>query len=268
MQKVSSKIDLSDATDVESSKGTPETTPTTVTTVDETSENLETTTITTKDGKLFIKLGTYFEPQVFNEVLEYICTEKVCWNQNTDPFHLLKVKEAAEYFKLERLSQLCRSYLNPQENIKIPPSSWLDNMKWAFENLRQGKNDMSDVYLVCRGDGKDVSIPCHSFILMNSCKYFKDKWEKELKVLYFDEIKESELLKVLKYIYCRELEIDALELPAIWFLSNEFQLSSLKLEMESIIKSNLTKQNAPFIQEIAKKLKDQKIIELCDVLLK
>jgi hypothetical protein len=127
---------------------------------------------------------------------------------------------------------------------------------------------MSDAIIVCRGDGKDVNVPCHSVVLIHSCKYFKEKWKTNVNVLYFDDIKESEMLILLKYIYCRELEVDTKELPVIWFLSNEFELGTLKEELENIIKSNLTKENAPFVKEIAKKIKAQKIIELCDYLLK
>jgi hypothetical protein len=94
--------------------------------------------IVQKDGNYEIILGKKIEPKVLNEVLNYMYTEKVIWNKNTDPQYLVKVKEAAEYFQLGRLKQLCLLFLYPDEDIVIPPSKWLNNMKWGFENLRTG----------------------------------------------------------------------------------------------------------------------------------
>lgn len=98
----------------------------------------------------------------FKEVLEYIYTDRVAWDKNTDPFLISEVKNSAQYLHLDRLAAICDTYLDKSKNVTVPESTWWKNMKWAFENLRVGKNSLSDFTIVVKDGEKTVDIPCHA----------------------------------------------------------------------------------------------------------
>eukprot|EP01080_Neovahlkampfia_damariscottae_P002644 gene2644-3841_t len=231
---------------------------------------------TNKEGKLEITLDKRVTSRAFKEVLEYLYTDRVSWDRDTDSNLISEVKEAAKYLQLDRLAIICETYLDRTKNVAVPDSTWWKNMKWAFENLRTGDNAMSDLTLICKGsDGQDVQVPCHAVILTSACKYFHsmllgeiDNEEKKTMKITVEEATEKQMLSILKYIYTREFEVDIKDVIGVWILSNKFLLEDLQVECESLIMKNINKDNVKDIRKIAEMVQSKRIMELCDDMVK
>lgn len=228
-----------------------------------------------KDGKLEISLDKKVSSRAFKEVLEYLYTDRVSWDRETDINLIRETQEAAKYLQIERLNAICETYLDRQKNISVPDSTWWKNMKWAFENLRTGDNSMSDLTLVCKADGKEVIVPCHAIILTSACKYFHsillgdiDNEEKKTMKIVIEDATEKQLNSILKFIYTREFDVDIKDVIGVWILSNKFLLEDLQVECESMIMKNITKDNVKDIKKIAEMVQSKRIIELCDDMIK
>src|SRR5690606_12635721 len=157
-----------------------------------------------------------------------------------------EVQEAAKYLQLKRLETICETYLDRTKNVAVPDSTWGKNMKWAFENVRTGEYSMSDLTLICKGDGKDVAVPCHAVMLTSACKYFHgmllgdvDNEEKKTMKSVIEDATEKQMLAILKYIYTREFDVDINDVVGVWILSNKFLLEDLQVECESLIMKNI-----------------------------
>lgn len=213
--------------------------------------------------------------KAFKEVLEYIYTDRVAWTKDTDTQLIQDVKSAASYLQLERLVAICDSHLDKTKNVTIPESSWWKNMKWAFENLRSGKNSLSDLTLICKGGEKPVEVMAHACIVCAASKYFFTMLlgdvpteEAKTKKVTIDDATESQMLSILKYIYSKEFDVDVKDVVGVWILSNKFVLEDLQVECESMILKNLTKDTAKDIKKVAELLQSKRIIEQCDEKLK
>lgn len=161
------------------------------------------------------------------------------------------------------------------KNIAVPESTWWKNLKWAFENLREGEYSLSDLTLICKGDGKDVHVPCHAVILTAACKYFygillgeRDNEEKKTMQIVIEDATEKQMLSILKYIYTREFDVDINDVVGVWILSNKFLLEDLQVECESMIVKNISKENVQDIMKIAEMVQSKRVIELCMDLVK
>jgi hypothetical protein len=230
---------------------------------------------TLPDGKFQITLDKRVTSKAFKEILEYLYTDRVSWDRDTDLALIREVQEAAKYLQLERLVAICETYLDRTKNIAVPDSTWWKNMKWAFENLRTGPYNMSDLTLVCQGGEKEVEVPCHAVILTSACKYFHgmllgdvDNEEKKTMRIVIEDATESQMLAILKYIYTREFEVDINDVVGVWILFNKFLLEDLQVECESMIMKNITKDNVHDIKKIAEMVQSKRIIELCDDVIK
>lgn len=148
-------------------------------------------------------------------------------------------------------------------------------MKWAFENLREGPFSMSDLTLICKGDGKDAKVPCHAVVLTAACKYFHgmllgdvDNEEKKTMQITIEEATEKQMLAILKYIYTREFDVDINDVVGVWILANKFLLEDLQVECESMIMKNITKENVQDIKKIAEMVQSKRVLELCEDIIK
>jgi hypothetical protein len=228
-----------------------------------------------KEGKLEIALDKRVTNRAFKEVLEYLYTDRVSWDRDTDPNIIREVQDAAKYLQIERLASICETYLDRSKTVSVPDSSWWKNMKWAFENLRNGDNSMSDLTLICKGDGKEVIVPCHAVILTSACKYFHsmllgdvDNDEKKSMKIVVEDATEKQMLSILKYIYTREFDVDIKDVIGVWILSNKFLLEDLQVECESMIMKNINKENVKDIKKIAEMVQSKRISDLCEEFLK
>jgi len=229
-----------------------------------------------EDGSLDVTFDkTKVSENAYKEVLEYIYTDRVGWNKDTDPELIKSVKDAATYLALDRLVAICDSHLDKTKNVTIPESVWWKNMKWAFENLRTGKNSLSDLTLICKGGEKPIEVMCHACIVCAASKYFFTMLlgdvpteEAKTKKVTLDDATESQILSILKYIYSKEFEVDVKDVVGVWILSNKFVLEDLQVECESMILKNLTKDTAKDIKKVAELLQSKRIIEQCDEKLK
>lgn len=227
--------------------------------------------------------------RAFEQVLEYLYTDRVNWDKDTDRGLIEETKEvrgrqavadrwaakrerlsagraaaalpslcccfanyfaaavarffchsqAAQYFHIKRLEAICDQYLDSSKNVAVPESTWWKNMKWVFENLREGDFAMSDLTLICRGDGYDVPVPCHAIVLTAACKYFHgmllgevNNEEKKTMQIVVEEATEKQMLSILKYIYTREFDVDIGDVVGVWILANKFLLEDLQVECE------------------------------------
>jgi hypothetical protein len=240
-------------------------------------ENIDTTgtTISTVEGRAQITLDKRVTNKAFKEVLEYLYTDKVSWDKDTDKDLIKETQEAAKYLGLNRLEIIAETYLDKTKNVAVPESTWWKNMKWAFENLR-GKGDnkdynMSDLTLVCKGDGHDVEVPCHAVILTSACKYFHgmllgdvDNEEKKTMRITIDDATEKQMEAILQYVYTREFNVDVNDVVGVWILANKFLLEDLQVECESMIMKNINTDNVKDIKKIAEMVQSKRIIELCE----
>jgi hypothetical protein len=208
----------------------------------------------------------------FKEVLEYIYTDRVAWDKNTDPFLISEVKNAAQYLHLDRLAAICDTYLDKTKNVTVPESTWWKNMKWAFENLRTGKTSLSDLTIVVKeGGDKTVDVPCHACVLCAASDYFFKillgeavTEERKTMRVAVDDASEQNILTILKYIYCKEFDVTEKDVASVWVLSNKFNLEDLQVECESLIMKHLTKDNAKDFKQVAEVLGSKRISEMCD----
>lgn len=130
---------------------------------------------------------------------------------------------------------------------------------------------MSDLQLICQGDGEDRIVKCHAIILTSACKYFHsillggvDNEEKSNMKIVVPEATEKQMLSILKYIYSREFEVDINDVIGVWTLSNKFLLEDLQVECESMITKNITIDNAEDIKKVAELVGSKRIIEICN----
>jgi len=144
-------------------------------------------------------------------------------------------------------------------------------MKWVYENLRGGKYDMTDLTLICQGDGEDRIVKCHAVVVTSACKYFHsmllgdvDNEEKESMRIVIPDATEKQMLAILKYIYTREFEVDINDVVGVWILSNKFLLEDLQVECESMIMKNINEKNVSDIKKIAEMVGSKRILELCN----
>jgi hypothetical protein len=131
-------------------------------------------------------------------------------------------------------------------------------MEWAFENLRTDKWSLSDLTLVCKGDGKEVEVPCHAVVLTNACKYFHgmllgdvDNEQKRTMRIALEDVTERQMLAILKYIYTRKFDVDIDDVIGVWIHAHKFLLEDLQVECESLIMKNIKKENVDAIKQIA-----------------
>jgi len=236
-------------------------------------QNIDTsgTTITTVEGRAQITLDKRVTNKAFKEVLEYLYTDKVSWDKDTDKDLIKETQEAAKYLGLTRLDIIAETFLDKTKNVAVPESTWWKNMKWAFENLRKGDYNMSDLTLICKGDGKDVDVPCHAVILTSACKYFHgmllgdvDNEEKKTMKIVIDDATEKQMEAILKYVYTREFDVDVNDVVGVWILANKFLLEDLQVECESMIMKNINSENVNDIKKIAEMVQSKRIIELCE----
>lgn len=229
------------------------------------------TAITIIDGKQQIVLDKKVTHKAFKEVLEYLYTDKVSWDKDTEKDLIKETQEAAKYLQLERLEIIAETYLDKTKNVAVPESTWWKNMKWAFENLRTGKWNLSDLTLVCKEEDKDVDVPCHAVILTSACKYFHgmllgdvDNEQKKTMRIEIEDATEKQMLAILKYIYTREFEVEVDDVVGVWIAAHKFLLEDLQVECESMIMKNITKDNVEEIKKIAEMVQSKRIIELCE----
>jgi hypothetical protein len=229
-----------------------------------------TTITTTPDGRTQIVLDKRVTSRAFKEVLEYLYTDKVSWDKDTDIDLIKETQEAAKYLGLKRLEIIAETYLDKTKNVAVPESTWWKNMKYAFENLRSGDTDLSDLVLVCKEDNKEVEVRCHAVILTSACKYFHgmllgdvDNEEKRTMRIVIEDASEQQMLAILKYIYTREFDVDVNDVVGVWILAHKFLLEDLQVECESMIMKNITKDNVADIKKIAEMVQSRRIIELC-----
>lgn len=230
-----------------------------------------TTISTTPDGRTQIVLDKRVTNRAFKEVLEYLYTDKVSWDKDTDIDLIKETQEAAKYLQLKRLEVIAETYLDKTKNVAVPESTWWKNMKYAFEQLRSGETDLSDLTLVCKGDDKVVEVRCHAVILTSACKYFHgmllgdvDNEEKKTMRITIDDATEQQMLAILKYIYTREFDVDVNDVVGVWILAHKFLLEDLQVECESMIMKNINKENVGDIKKIAEMVQSKRIIELCN----
>jgi hypothetical protein len=182
-----------------------------------------------------------------------------------------EVKIAATYLQLERLVLICESHLEKEKTVMIHDSTWWENMKWAFENLRQEDMfDCTDIKIKCN-DGKVVK--AHSLIICCTCDYFMKLFgqhgeeieteEKKTKTVQFDLVDSTQMECVLKYLYTKEFKVDIKDIVPVWLMSDKLQISALQDECESTIMNNLTKETLEDIQKIAEGLNSKKVIDAC-----
>jgi len=235
--------------------------------------NIDTTgtSISTVDGKMQITLDKKVTHKAFREVLEYLYTDKVSWDKDTEKDLIKETQEAAKYLSLERLEIIAETYLDKTKNVAVPESTWWKNMKWAFENLRTGKWNLSDLTLICNEDDKTVEVPCHAVILTSACKYFHgmllgdvENEQKKTMRIEIEDATEKQMLAILKYIYTREFEVEVDDVVGVWILAHKFLLEDLQVECESMIMKNITKENVEEIKKIAEMVQSKRIIELCE----
>jgi hypothetical protein len=172
---------------------------------------------------------------------------------------------------MDRLVAICDSHLDKTKNVTIPESTWWKNMKWAFENLRDGEKSLSDLTLVCAGGDKPVDVTCHACIVCAASKYFftlllgeVPTEEAKTKKVTLEDATESQILSILKYIYSKEFDVDVNDVVGVWILSNKFVLDDLQVECESLIMKNLNKESAADIKKVAELLGSKRIAEMCD----
>jgi hypothetical protein len=229
-----------------------------------------------EDGTLDITFDkSKVSEKAFKEILEYIYTDRVGWNKDTDSQLIQDVKSAAQYLQLDRLVAICDSHLDKTKNITIPESLWWKNMKWAFENLRTGKTSVADLTLICKGGDKPVDVMAHACIVCAASKYFFTMLlgdvpteEAKTKKVVIDDATESQMNSILKYIYSKEFDVDVKDVVGVWILANKFVLEDLQVECESMILKNLNKDNAKDIKKVAELLQSKRIMEQCDEKLK
>jgi hypothetical protein len=160
---------------------------------------------------------------------------------------------------LKRLEIIAETYLDKTKNVAVPESTWWKNMKYAFENLRSGDTDLSDLVLVCKEDNKEVEVRCHAVVLTSACKYFHgmllgdvDNEEKRTMRIVIEDASEQQMLAILKYIYTREFDVDVDDVIGVWILAHKFLLEDLQVECESMIMKNITKDNVADIKRLLK----------------
>jgi hypothetical protein len=172
---------------------------------------------------------------------------------------------------MKRLECICETFLDKSKTTTIPESTWWDNMKWTFENLRKKEYNMCDLTLVCK-DGKNVvEVPCHAVILTAACKYFYgmllgniENEEKKTMRIEIEDITEKQMESILKFIYTREFDVGMEDVVGVWVKSNKFLLDDLQIECESMITKNINKDNVEVIKEIAEMVQSKRIIEVCE----
>ncbi|KAL0485674.1 kelch-like protein [Acrasis kona] len=233
------------------------------------------TAISTVEGRAQITLDKKVTNKAFKEVLEYLYTDKVSWDKDTDKDLIKETQEAAKYLGINRLDIIAETFLDKTKNVAVPESTWWKNMRWAFENLRRGQYSMSDLTLICRGDGSDVEVPCHAVILTSACKYFHgmllgdvDNEEKKTMKIVIEDATEKQMEAILKYVYTREFDVEVNDVVGVWILANKFLLEDLQVECESMIMKNINTDNVVDIKKIAEMVNSKRIIELCEDILK
>lgn len=223
------------------------------------------------NGKMRIVLDRRVTTRAFREVMEYLYTDRVAWDRETDKSLIQETKEASQYLRLNRLELICETYLDSTRNVAIPDSKWWKNMKWAFEHLREGDFSLSDLTLICRGDGRDVAIPCHAVVVTAACKYFYgmllgdvNNDEKRTMRIVIDDATERQMMSILRYIYTREFDVDIADLISVWMLANKFLLEDLQVECESLVMKNASMENVDDIRRLAEMVQSTRVMELCD----
>jgi predicted transcriptional regulator len=184
-----------------------------------------------------------------------------------------EVREAAKFLHLKRLEQICGNYLDKTIQITEKGNKFLENLEWAYNNLRSGKYDLTDFQFVCK-DNKIVR--CHACVLVAASKYFDTllasgsvQSEEKKKMEIVVEETEQQIQTVLRYIYTRQLvEFKMEDIVPIWILANKFMLEDLLLDCEAIILRNISKDNAADIKKIAEMFKtsdmSERLISVCN----
>jgi len=223
------------------------------------------------NDEIEIILDERITPESFLQILEYLYTDKVSWDDTTDINFIKEIKIAANYLCLDRLEKICDSYIDTNSDVIIPESQWWENMKWAFENLRSGIYDLTDFTLICKDEDTVENVKCHSVILANACKYFhamllgdSDNEEKKKRQTVVEDCSKKQMESILKYIYTREFAVDTDDVVGVWVISNKFLLEDLQIECENLIMENITKENVLDIKKIAEMIQSEKILEMCE----
>ena len=130
---------------------------------------------------------------------------------------------------------------------------------------------MTDLALICQGDGEDRVVKCHAVIVTSACKYFHtlllgdvNNDEKESMRIVIPDATEKQMLSILKYIYTKEFEVDINDVVGVWILSNKFLLEDLQIECESMIMKNINSKNVSDIKKIAEMVGSKRILEVCE----
>jgi hypothetical protein len=178
------------------------------------------------------------------------------------------VKIASNYLQLDRLEKICDSYLEPEKEISIPKSTFLENVKWIFENLREDPYDLSDIIFVCN-DGKQVK--GHSLILCAASRFFRssllsegEEDEKKKKVLEYKGVSSEQMEIILRYLYTNEFNISSKnDVLPIWLVAEKAHLNELLEICEKMIIENLNETNVDDILKVAESINSESVILSC-----
>jgi hypothetical protein len=146
---------------------------------------------------------------------------------------------------LPRLEAIAEKFLNPSKSVEIPESTYKKNMFWAYENLRSGQYDISDLKLVCRGDENGVEVPCHAIFLLSCSPFFRKSFEDHMEQqkvpekIVVDDATSQQMETILRFIYTGDLLVHHEDLIDVWFLSSRFQVAGLKALCEAMILSKI-----------------------------
>jgi len=185
-----------------------------------------------------------------------------------------ETRDAAEYLEIKRLEQIANRYLEKNKTLQVEASQWWDNMTWAYNNLRSGNYDLTDLTLICKSEDENETteekVKCHALILTSYCKYFynillgkvESKAKKTMTITIEDATK-RQMEGILRFIYTREFDIHLDDVVSVWILANKFLLEDLQIECESTVMKNVRDDNVEDILNIAKMVDSQRVIERC-----
>jgi len=225
-----------------------------------------------ENGAMCLNLDKRVSPVAMGEIYKYLYQDRVYWTPDTPDDLVKEVKIAAEYLQLDRLVLICESHLEKEKTVMVTDSTWWENMKWAFENLRQDDQfDCADIKIKCNDD-KIVRV--HSLIICCTCDYFMKLFgqqgqeeieteERKTKTVTFELVDSVQIEAVLRYLYTKEFKVEVKDIVPVWLMSDKLQIPALQEECESTIINNLTKDTVSDIQKIAEGLNSKKVIEAC-----
>lgn len=238
-------------------------------------DNIDTTGVTFKWNE---ELKTYaltfddsFNPKAVESVLKYLYTDVYKFDINTTNEEVETLKKTAERLHIKRLVQICDLFLKDDDSVQLDPSEWTKNWQWAWENLRSGAYDLSDITVICKSEDKVDRVPCHVEMLTAGSKYFHalllnevDSPEKKQKEIVVEDVTGAQMETLLKFIYYNLLPTDPNEIPTIWFLANRFGLTGMEQELEKLVLEKIDQTNAKDIKVIAESIQAKDVIKKCD----